>query len=311
MGLSLNENIIPSVKSFQEYIQASDQEIGRIFSKAPDLLACSWKGNLKIKLQYLNDRLHLEDEYNNYNNKQILKYILQTAPRIILYSLKNSIQLKLTMIDEIIATTAVLPEEKQAKMMQILYRNPSLLARTNNEFKKKLESAQRRITNSNSTLTLETALLPPKTKSSSKTATAVGEAVNSTSNKTNFEDLNSERVEISKLTTTAAPKPDNATTVNATTRRTVLGVLGSSLEDITTSRYKLEQEYDDDVIQIDFISFFLKITFFSIILPFFFSTYIVHPKIKLCAQNRYPLVCVQPVQTKSCPRECHEPAQLF
>eukprot|EP00548_Thalassiothrix_antarctica_P021000 CAMPEP_0194192652 /NCGR_PEP_ID=MMETSP0154-20130528/71517_1 /TAXON_ID=1049557 /ORGANISM="Thalassiothrix antarctica, Strain L6-D1" /LENGTH=218 /DNA_ID=CAMNT_0038916269 /DNA_START=40 /DNA_END=693 /DNA_ORIENTATION=+ len=154
------------------------------------------------------------------------------------------------MIDEIIATTAVLPEEKQAKTMQILYRNPSLLARTNNEFKKKLESAQRRITNSNSTLTLETALLPPKTKRSSKTATAVGEAVNSISNKTIYEDLNSERVEISKLTTTATPKPDNATTVNATTRRTDSGVLGSFLEDITSSMYKLEQEYDDDVIPI-------------------------------------------------------------
>ena len=143
-GRSLENHYLPLCDAFCRKCNVTLEEYGRILVKAPLLMRCSWEGNLRVKLEYLQSRLCLEDNE--------LKTIVETSPMVLMQSIRSSLEPKITFLEDA-------GDKQQGK--RVVKNNPSLLLNSKKTLETRVSKALA-ASNSSSPVSLVDALGPPQ-----------------------------------------------------------------------------------------------------------------------------------------------------
>ncbi|GKY95134.1 hypothetical protein MPSEU_000477300 [Mayamaea pseudoterrestris] len=125
-GRSLQRHYIPFTQAICDRLLITQEELGQIISKAPELLLCSWRGNICVKLDYLESRLNLQPHE--------LKEMVQNSPKILMHGVQSSLEQKISLLEK---TSLELSQSDDTRLA--LVTNPSLLLVSNQYFRQRLE----------------------------------------------------------------------------------------------------------------------------------------------------------------------------
>lgn len=126
-GRSQQKHYLPLVAAFTARCGLTRPELGEMVARAPALLLCNWKGNLSVKLDYLQDRLQLSNDE--------LKEMIQATPMMLMQGIKSSLDPKIALIESA-------GDKGGRSSRSVLVRNPSLLLNGRSTLEQRVERAK-------------------------------------------------------------------------------------------------------------------------------------------------------------------------
>mmetsp|Transcript_20331 Transcript_20331/g.30530 ORF Transcript_20331/g.30530 Transcript_20331/m.30530 type:complete len:959 (-) Transcript_20331:657-3533(-) len=130
LGLSLDQNLRPTVATLKGRCNLSSRELGEIVITCPTILALSQKRKIEPCLTFLSTNLLISSNTE-------LGNVIKRAPRILQQGIDTSLARKITMLKEALQTQTKVRKGKIDKQLiliesaQILKDNPALLTTTN------------------------------------------------------------------------------------------------------------------------------------------------------------------------------------
>ena len=133
LGLSLEENLMPTVSTIKSRCELSSQDFGEIIITCPTILTLSLKRKIEPCLNFLTKKLLLSSPTE-------LGHLIKSTPRVLLQGIESSLACKISMIQDAIKKES----EGQTNInivlesVKIVRGNPSLLVTTNSILRKRI-----------------------------------------------------------------------------------------------------------------------------------------------------------------------------
>lgn len=140
LGLSLEENLIPTVATLKERCDLSSKELGEIVLTCPTILSLSLKRKIEPCLYFLTANLYI-------SSPRELGNLIKCTPRILLQGVDTSLARKLVMMQGAIKKSSnakVGGNHVEIETASIFKRNPALLATTNTILQRRIEESQKK-----------------------------------------------------------------------------------------------------------------------------------------------------------------------
>jgi hypothetical protein len=142
LGLSLKQNLRPTVSTFKTRCNFSSKELGEIIVTCPTILTLSEKRKIEPCLSFLSTNLYI-------SSSRDLGNIIKSTPRILLQGVETSLARKLDMMKDAIRKENKDRKEQSddksvaIKAAQIMTANPALLATTNSILQNRIKKFQK------------------------------------------------------------------------------------------------------------------------------------------------------------------------
>ena len=130
LGMSLDENLKPTVLVYKERCSLSSEELGKLIVTCPALLSLSVKRKIEPCFTFLESRLYISESVE-------LGHLIKRAPRILQQGIETSLRLKVEMMQDAVKSQKKFQNKQftddtvSRETAQIFKSNPALLVTTN------------------------------------------------------------------------------------------------------------------------------------------------------------------------------------